>query len=304
VSHDRVALRVGSFNRSILIHLARASGDLDQAGLDVTESLVMSSPSQFETLDAGEYDVVFTSPDNVLAYNFLTDNPLGRSIATTIVVGIDRGLGLSLWTSPSIEQPGDLRDAVLGVDVPASGFAYVAYALLDRAGLSPGDYSIATLGSTPRRAEALMEGRCSVTVLNAGNELRAQSAGCSCIASVTELGPYLGTVLATNATDGDMQAHVRRFADILLNVANEILRGERESDVVEAAVELLGLTEDQARDHYRCLTSPNTGLIGDGAVDREAIETLVKLRQTYSPTKELDTVLPSLDRVVDSRVLK
>ena len=91
-----------------------------------------------------------------------------------------------------------------------------------RAGLSPGDYSIATLGSTPRRAEALMEGRCSVTVLNAGNELRAQTAGCSCIASVTELGPYLGTVLATNATDGDMQAHVRRFADILLNVANEI----------------------------------------------------------------------------------
>ena len=149
-----------------------------------------------------------------------------------------------------------------------------------------------------------MQERCSVTVLNAGNELRAQSAGCSCIASVTELGPYLGTVLATNATDDDTLTHVRRFADILLNVASDILDGDRERDVVEAAIELLGLSEEEARDHYRCLTNPRTGLIGDGAVDREAIETLVTLRQTYSPTKELDSVLSSLDRIVDSQVLR
>jgi len=304
VRDARESLRVGSFNRSILIHLARASGELDRAGLEVAEFLVPSSPAQFEALDAREYDVVFTSPDNVLAYNYLSENPLGRTIATTVVAGIDRGLGLSLWTAPGVQQPSDLRGSVLGVDVPASGFAYVAYALLDKAGLRPGDYSIESLGSTPRRAEALIEARCSVTVLNAGNELRAQSAGCSRVASVTELGPYLGTVLATSASDDDLLARVRRFADILLNVATDILSGARESDVVAAATELLGLTDDEAREHYRCLTSPATGLIGDGVVDREAIETLVALRRTYSPTEELEAILPTLDTIVDSRVLK
>lgn len=298
-----MSLRVGSFNRSILIHLARASGDLDRAGLEVTESLVSSSPSQFEALDAGEYDAVFTSPDNVLAYNYLTDNPLGRPIATRILAGIDRGLGLSLWTSPGIQGPAQLRGRVLGVDVPASGFAYVAYALLDKVGLHPGDYSISSLGSTPRRADALVAGQCTVTILNAGNELRALSAGCSSIASVTELGPYLGTVLATNARD-DQMAPVRHLADILLNVAAEIMSGERQRDVVAAAVELLSLTEDQAREHYKCLTSPATGLISDGIVDREAVETLVHLRRTHSPTRELDAILPTLDTIVDSRVLK
>jgi hypothetical protein len=293
-------LQVGSFNRSILIHLARASGDLDRAGFEVNEFLVPSSPAQFESLEAGEYDVVFTSPDNVLAYNYLTANPLHRRIATTILAGIDRGLGLSLWTSPGT-QPSDLRGGVLGVDVPSSGFAYVAYALLDTIGLRPGDYTVESLGSTPRRADALIEGRCSVTVLNAGNELRAHTAGCSRVASVTELGPYLGTVLATNAMESDSLTDIRRFADILLNIAGDIVSGQREDDVIEAAIELLDLTNDQAREHYQCLTNPLTGLVGDGTVARDAIETLIRLRREYSPTNELDLILPSLDTVVDAR---
>ncbi len=298
-----MSLRVGSFNRSILIHLARASGDFDRAGLDVTEALVSSSPSQFEALEGGEFDVVFTSPDNVLAYNFLTDNPLHRRIATTIVAGLDRGLGLSLCTAPGTKLA-NLRDGVLGVDVPASGFAYAAYALLDKVGLHPGDYSVVSLGATPRRAEALIEGRCSMTVLNAGNELRARTAGCTAVASVTALGPYLGTVLATNATGTDERAKIRCFANMLLNVIDGVLQGEREYEVIEAAIELLGLTQAEAREHYQCLISPTTGLIAEGVVHREAIETMVTLRRNYSPSNELDSILPALATIVESRVLK
>ena len=303
MSRPRVSLRVGSFNPSILIHMARASGDFDRAGLEITEALVPSSPAQFEALDRGEYDVIFTSPDNVLAYNFLSDNPLNRHIATTIFAGLDRGLSLSLCTSPGTKLA-ELRGGVLGVDVPVSGFAYVAYALLDKVGLRPGDYSIASLGSTPRRADALIEGRCSVTVLNAGNELRARTAGCSLVASVTALGPYLGTVLATNATDADTLTAIRTFTDILLNVIDGVLQGEREYEVIEAATEMLGLSQAEAREHYQCLTNSATGFVGKGIVHREAIETLVTLRRTYSPTNELDSILPDLAMIVDPTVLK
>src|SRR5665213_4184209 len=95
-------LNVGTFTPSLLIDLARSSGALGRVGLDVHESLVPSSPAQFTSLESGEYDVVFTSPDNVLAYHFLSANPLQRSIPLQIVRGIDRGLGLSLWTAPSL----------------------------------------------------------------------------------------------------------------------------------------------------------------------------------------------------------
>ena len=141
-----------------------------------------------------------TSPDNVLAYRFLTENPLGRNIPVEIVAAIDRGLGLSLCVAPGVADVSAVRDGTVAVDVPGSGFAFVAFALLEASGLQPGDYTVESLGSTPRRATALIEERCRATVLNAGNELRAEGAGCRIVSRVADIGPYLGTVVAAVAS--------------------------------------------------------------------------------------------------------
>jgi ABC-type nitrate/sulfonate/bicarbonate transport system substrate-binding protein len=101
VWHDgamtRGRLRIGTFTPSLLIDLARSTGRLDRAGLEVVEAPVPSSPAQFRSLESGEFDVVMTSPDNVLAYRFLSANPLGHNLPVEILAGLDRGLGLSLW---------------------------------------------------------------------------------------------------------------------------------------------------------------------------------------------------------------
>ncbi|MHB8378410.1 MAG: ABC transporter substrate-binding protein [Acidimicrobiales bacterium] len=298
-------LKVGTFTPSLLIDLARSSGAFDLVGLDVTESLVPSSPAQFTSLEAGEFDVVFTSPDNVLAYHFLSANPLQRSIPLQILCGIDRGLGLSLCTTPSVTDVEQLRGLSLGVDVPQSGFAFVAYALLERAGIRPGQYLIESLGSTPRRTDALIAGTCAVTILNAGNELRAVGSGCSIVSPVGDLGPYYGTVLATLANrEGHVNDAHQRFTGALLATIGEIIADDRESDVIEAATRLLKLSKSEARDHYHCLRDPTTGFVASGHVDRASIATLVELRRTYSPTPELDTIMDSLDTVVLESVLE
>ncbi|MGC8511272.1 MAG: hypothetical protein ACP5PB_10430 [Acidimicrobiales bacterium] len=85
---------------------------------------------------------------------------------------MDQGLGLSLWSGPAVTLD-VVRDSGLGVGVAQSGFAFVAYALLERRGFHPGDYEIVTLGSTPQRADAFAAGSCAATILNAGNELIA-----------------------------------------------------------------------------------------------------------------------------------
>lgn len=297
-------LNVGTFTPSLLIDLARSSGALGRVGLDVHESLVPSSPAQFTSLESGEYDVVFTSPDNVLAYHFLSANPLQRSIPLQIICGIDRGLGLSLCTAPSISHAKELYGQVLSVDVPQSGFAFVAYALLEMAGLFPGDYTVESLGSTPRRADALIAGSCAVTILNAGNELRAVGAGCSNLSPVSDLGPYFGTVLATLADrDASVNEVNLHFADALLETIHQIVAGEREADVIESAIRLLNLTEGEAQEHYACLRNPTTGFVESGQVDRASIETLVELRRTYSPTPELNSILGAIDSVVLERAL-
>jgi ABC-type nitrate/sulfonate/bicarbonate transport system substrate-binding protein len=295
-------LHVGTFTPPLLIDLARASGRLERAGLDVRETQVVSSPSQFAALEAGELDIAMTSPDNVLAYRFLTQNPLGRNLPVEIVAAIDRGLGLSLCVAPNVTDVEAVRGGIVAVDVPESGFAFVAFALLDACGLGPGDYTVESLGSTPRRATALIEERCHATVLNAGNELRAEGAGCRIVNRVSDVGPYLGTVVAAiESADPEVRDLRLRFVDVLLETSQDILEGHRETEVVDAARRLLDLDEAEARAHRDCLLDPGRGLIPGGAVDEASIGTLIDLRRRYRPTPELDRVVDSWPSMVTGR---
>jgi ABC-type nitrate/sulfonate/bicarbonate transport system substrate-binding protein len=299
-----ITIRLGTFTPSVLLDVCRDTGGLDEAGLQVEEIAVPSSPAQFTSLDGDELDAVFTSPDNVIAYRFVPDNPLRRLINVTVVTALDRGLGLSVWTAPPFPSIEQVRGAVVGVDVSTSGFAFVAYELLERLGLSQEAYTLQNLGSTPKRADALADALVSATVLNAGNELRAESRGCHLQMRATEIGPYLGTVLARRS-DADQQTceSVDRLADALLKTASEILRGEHDDRATDAAARLLALSRHDAVRHLACLRDPREGLVRDGILDRDSVGTLVSLRATHCPSPGLSAVLPTLGEWVSSRAL-
>ena len=295
----RARLRIGTFTPSLLIDLARSTGRLDRADLEVTEIPVPSSPAQFRALEAGEFDVVMTSPDNVLAYRFLSANPLQRNLPVQILAGVDRGLGLSLCLAPSVADVADVRDRVVGVDVPGSGFAFVAFALLQRAGLGKDDYTVESLGSTPRRAAALAEGTIAATVLNAGNELRAKASGCRIVSTVADVGPYLGTVMAALTTeDSTVTGPRNRLAEVVIDTAQDIVTGRLRGEVVEAAGRLLGLAEPEALAHLECLLDRTHGLITDGHVDEASINTLIDLRRRHSPSTDLDAAASEWPTIV------
>lgn len=292
---DQITL--GVFSPSVLLDVARATGRLDAARLEVRDVPVPSSPAQFASLRDGEFDAVFTSPDNVLAYRFLPANPLGELLDVEIVAGVDRALGLCLGVRPGITGPGDLSGGRLAVDVPNSGFAFVAYALLEELGLSRDDFEIVALGSTPKRANALAAGECDVTVLNAGNELTARARGCVLLADVSRLGPYLGTVVA-RMRQAPGAAPVDRLVEVLGETARQILAGELSNEAGEAAARLLGLTPESAADHVAVLRDPARGLIDDGAVDVAALETLVGLRRRFLPAPQLADLTARFGEVV------
>ena len=289
-------ITLGVFSPSVLLDVARSTGRLGAVGLQVRDVPVASSPAQFTSLRGGEYDAVFTSPDNVLAYRFLSANPLNELLDVEIVAGIDRGLGLCLGVRPGVTGPADLRGGRLGVDVPNSGFAFVAYALLEKLGLSRHELEIVALGSTPKRARVLHDGGCDVTVLNAGNELSARAHGCTLLADVTRLGPYLGTVVARMRQAPRAEA-IDRLVLALGETARAILGGEVDREASEAAARLLGLAPNLAAEHVAILRDPERGLIDDGAVDAVALATLVGLRQRFLPTPELDGLSDRFDEL-------
>lgn len=299
-----ISIRLGTFTPSVLLDVCRRTGTLGRAGLAVEESPVPSSPAQFASLEGGELDAVFTSPDNVIAYRFVTDNPLGRLIDVSVVAALDRGLGLSVWTAPPFPSAEQVRGAVVGVDVPTSGFAFVAYELLARLGIPRDAYTPAKLGATPKRADALAAASIAATVLNAGNELRAESRGCHPQLRASAIGPYLGTVLARRDDAGPrIRDGVDRLADALLETASAVLRGENDDLAADAAVRLLGLGPQDASRHLACLRDPREGLVADGIADRRSIETLVSLRAAYLPHAGLSAVLPALPEWVLPRAL-
>lgn len=275
-------LVVGAFSPSVLLRVGRRLGLLDQRGLDVLEEPVPSSPAQCRALLDGEIDATLTSPDNVIAYRFVPDNPLGVTADVKIVAAVDRGLGLGVYLRPGLTSVADLKGASIGVDVPGSGFAFGLYALLESLGLEREDYQVLALGSTPRRLESLLAGGCDATMLNAGNELRAQDAGSVRLAGLTEVcRPYLGTVLST--VGDHRRSDIEALAGALREAAQAIVGGNADAIVVEEAAGALRLPDALAVRYLERLKDPEEGLVADGVVDRAAMETVVSLRRRYMP---------------------
>jgi ABC-type nitrate/sulfonate/bicarbonate transport system substrate-binding protein len=249
-------IRLGTFSPSVLLRVARRTGRLPG---EVEEVPVASSPAQFAALADGSLDAGLTSPDNVLGHR-------GR-VHVEVLAAIDRGMGLGLYAN---RPAGELAGARFGVDVPTSGFAFAMYAILDELGIT--DRELVTLGSTPKRLRALLAGECDATMLNAGNELLAEAAGCRRIAGPPQ--PYLGTVLVAKSDMSDLR-------QALLAAADSILSGKHEDLVLEEAAAALNLPGDLAHRYLDRMRSPADGLVPGGTVDPAAMATIEGLRRRY-----------------------
>lgn len=293
-------IRLGTFSPSVLLEVARTTGALADAGVDVTEHPATSSPQQFTDLLDGRLDAALTNPDNVVAYRFVPTNPLGRTADVRIVAGVDRGLGLALFTAPAVPDADAVRGGVVGVDVRGSGFAYICFELLAMAGLrADTDYTVEAIGATPRRAEALVAGRCAATVLNAGNELVAEARGANRIASVTDIGPYAGSVLAATGPGLERGGEALRALLEVLSETTRTIRDDSAKELVTAAIERrLGLTGAAAAAHLAVLTDDAIGLIADGRVTHAELETVTVLRARHGAGEK-----PGLDRILEGGII-
>jgi ABC-type nitrate/sulfonate/bicarbonate transport system substrate-binding protein len=284
--------RLGTFSPSVLVEVATVTGALAPAGLSVVEVPATSSPEQFTALFAGELDAVLTNPDNVLAYRCVPDNPLRRTGDVRILAAVDRGLGLALFSAPGVADVGEVRGGTVAVDVPGSGFAFVTLELLRRRGLrAETDYTVTALGSTPRRARALLAGACDATVLNAGNDLVAESGGAHRIAPVTAIGPYAGAVLAATGAAVERDREVlRTLIGVLTRTAAAVIRGDHTELALAVARKRFGFGDDGALRYLRTLVDPDTGLVPDGRLTRADLATVVELRDRHRPADRPLTV--------------
>ncbi len=289
---ESTRVRLGFFSRSVVLRVARERGYVADVGLEIADEPVRSSPAQFRTLLAGGFDLVLTSPDNVVAYRLSEHNPLGVRADVRMLLGIDRGMGLSIMTTARIETVEDIRGRTVAVDVPQSGFALAMFGVLARHGLQRDrDYSVVSLGSTPGRADALIAGECDVTLLNAGHDVRAELAGCRRLIRITDvLSPYIGTVLAaTGPWLADHPDVATRFAVAWRRATADVLDPANRQDVQRLLAEELRLRGEGPALAYRTLCSDRDGFIPDLRVDVAGLRTILETRAHGGGAPDVDS---------------
>lgn len=296
---DERRITFGCFYRTLPMMAAERLGFYRRHGLEVEHERVASSTQQFAFLRDGRYDVVQTSPDNVANYRYNRDNPLGERIDVQGFMGMDYGLYLVLVARPEIRSAGELRGRTVAVDALESGFAYVLYEILARAGLQRGeDYSVVPVGGVSHRFERLLAGDPSfdATLLSGGFETRAANAGYKLFGSAHDIAdPYVG---AWGAATRDWLRERADDATALVGAYREATEWCFAPDNRRACLELLMEAADTppelAEQLYEIQVRERVGNVPDAGIVADGVRNVLALRAQFSGFEEepdLDAML-------------
>lgn len=269
------------------VFAARGHGMFEDEGVRVRHDTTPSSTHQVERLVAGEYDVAGTAFDNVVAYQ---ENEGAVALAAEpdlfVAMGATR-IELSLVVASEIETYADLRGRSIALDAVATGFAFVLYEMLARAGLDPGDVHMVPVGATPQRWQSVRDGEHAGTLTIEPFTSVAVAGGFRVLDTSTDaFEHYQGGIFAARrawaADHGDaLAAFVRGYLRGLswtLDAANR--------DAAEALLlrNMPQMTPGVAGAVMEKLLSPRTGLTPAAALDREGMRTVLDLRTRYGPS--------------------
>lgn len=261
---------------------ALAKGFFEAENLAVELTLTPSSVAQAERTAAGEFDVVFTAFDNVVAYGEGQGAaPVDPEYAA--IMGATQ-LELSVVAQPEIKSFAELRGRTVALDALSTGFAFVLYEMLARAGVDPADIRFVAVGATPQRWQSVKGGEHAATLTIEPFTSIAQKAGFNVLGRSTDIfEAYQGGSIAVRRSWADANrqtvlAFVRAYRkglDWVLDPANRqeatsILR-ERMPEIQPGAVDAV----------MNSLLSPRSGLTPDGVLLPDGIRQVLALRSRY-----------------------
>ncbi len=281
------------------IFAALEHGDFERAGISVELETTPSSKFQIESLVADRYDIAATAFDNVVAY---CEGQGAVEFATPpdlfVFMGATR-IELALVVAPEVRSFEDLRGKTLALDALATGFAFVLYHMLERAGLSPEDCELATVGATPQRWEAVRSGEAAGTLMIEPFTSVARAQGFHVLAtSGDSLAHYQGGIFAASrawaATHRrELEAFIRGYRAGLAWTLDPANQAAATALLVER---MPAIKPAVAPAVMAKLLDPGTGLTPGGAIDRRGMHTVLELRSRYAqPRKPLET----FDRYLD-----
>ena len=281
-------ITLNSFKSSTLwpVWAAQKHGFLGKQGIALKNVYTQNSVAQMVGLIKGDFDMVTTALDNVIAYAEGEGAPDAPKDADLIAYMGGTNGALSLIAQPDIKSVKVLKGRDLAVDAVGTGYTFVLREILAKEGIAPGDYTLIEFGNTGARWQALQKGQAAAGLLSPPVSQSAVGAGFSNLADVADaLGGYQGTVGASRRDwakrNPDLVAGFirgyRQGLDWLRDPANkaqaiEILRGE-----------IAGTSEAAGAEAYASLVLNPRGFDAGGKLDPAGAARVLELRRKYGP---------------------
>ena len=295
----RVNVFPGGFNWGLYAGIDE--GFFAREGLRVVVEGTPNSVTQMTDFAAGKFEIAMTAVDNVVAYvEGQGEAPIGAQPEFVAVMGSDSGF-LSLVTGPALPDVAALRGRRLSVDALTTGYAFVLYEILRRAGLQAEDYDLIRAGGMIQRWNNLREGQSDGTLLSAPYNLVAKANGMNEVVKAVEtLGAYQGNVAAVrrswaNANETTLIGFIRAYRKAIewlydpahRNAAMHLLRRN-----------LPQMSEDLAAASYGELLHPEFGFYKTCDIDAAGLDRVLELRTRYAVPRR---VLADPAKYVDRR---
>jgi ABC-type nitrate/sulfonate/bicarbonate transport system substrate-binding protein len=276
----------GGFNWPIWI--AQEKGSFAKGGIAVNLTNTPNSVFQLTNLIDGKFDIAVTAIDNVIAYmEGQGEAPTQSRPDLTVFMGGDNGF-LSVVTVPEVKSYADLKGRTVSVDAKTTGYAFVLFDLLKRAGLTESDYKVVKAGGVLQRWEALKEKKQDGTLLLTPFEFIAKANGFNVLQhAIGVYGHYQGLVGASRRTFAaenpqKVEAFIKGFVEGV-----GFLRDPKNKAEAIAILKkhLPQMSEQLAEQSYSYMAGPN-GFTPKAMIDMEGVKKVLALRSEYGEPKK------------------
>lgn len=268
-------------------------------GVNVKLTTTPSSAFQAENLANGTFDIAGTAFDNVVAYRekqgAVVIDPVPDFFAFMGATQIE----LALVAAKDVKSVADLKGRSVALDALATGFAFVLYEMLERAGLKQSDVEMAAVGATPLRWESVRAGTHAATLTIEPFTSIARAQGFNVVETSTNMyAAYQGGSFAARYSWAAANADaVKGFIRGYLKGLEWTLDPANKDEAVKLLLANMdGIKPEVAPKVVANLVNPRSGLTPKAAFLPDGVAKVLELRRRYGggkanadPARYIDT---------------
>jgi ABC-type nitrate/sulfonate/bicarbonate transport system substrate-binding protein len=281
-------ITLNSFKSSSLwpIWVAQTQGHFAKEGLTVKNVYTANSVAQMVGLIKGDFQMVTTALDNVIAYAEGEGAPSAPKDADLVTVMGGNNGALTLIARARIKSARELAGHDLAVDAVSTGYSFVLQEMLAKAGVAPGAHKLVPFGNTGARWQALQDGKAVAGILTPPMSLVAVTQGYSKLGDAADvLGGYQGVVAAARRdwaknNPDTVVAFIRGYRaglEWLKAPANKV------AALAVLRAENPEMNAAGAEENYAMLVASPQGFDAGGKIDLAGAKQVLALRRHYGP---------------------